>query len=103
MSYQRAVVNCRRCYHIMHDGQDISETSNLANIQEDTEAYEPRERAMQALEEEMDRVIENPEQNKDRFAGSPLSVIDFALAKCMNCQYKKPEIAEFFDSSDGSV
>jgi hypothetical protein len=86
MSYQRAVVNCRRCLSLGNKGFFNESYDSKIDRLRDEHLWEARNEAMKALED-----IEGlPEKEK-------------ALSACMNCQYKKAEIAEIFDPSDGSV
>jgi len=105
MSYQRAVVNCRICHALANS--EISANvirDSETDLQEDLEksgAREARERAMQALEEEMSRVASgNPDVLGLSDPAKHYAEGDMALLDCMHCEYKKPEIAERFDPED---
>ena len=101
MTYQRAVVNCRRCYALACQetkANVIRQDGELErNLVDKDSLWQARNEAMKALEQEM---------ISHSFFGTPqqsIQEIHKALTACMNCTYKKPEIAELFDSSDGSV
>jgi hypothetical protein len=92
MSYQRAVVNCRRCYGIAdYILRNYEKTVAKFQTLNNQELWVTRNEAMQALEDEFKRNTISS------------SNIRAALTACMNCEYKKAEIAELLDSSDGSV
>jgi hypothetical protein len=89
MSYQRAVVNCRRCY-------ELGSNQGISSRPVDSDLAKARNDAMQALEEEISRVRTLKDCSRVKNA-------DTALNACMHCDYKTPRIAEIFDPSDGSV
>jgi hypothetical protein len=97
MSFQRAVVNCRRCYS-RAEGRRNRADLPLTEEQKYSESvvrelrrtsYDFQNRAMQALEQ-IDTMSDcvSFEERRD------------ALWACMNCQYKQPEIAEIFCPSE---
>jgi len=102
MSYQRAVVNCKRCYDLAKDTariEGVTERNHSLCCAQDDSIFQARNEAMKALEAAMaDCLASHPDWSRTR-----IPKIEEALNKCMNCQYKKPEIAEIFDASDGSV
>jgi hypothetical protein len=106
MSYQRAVVNCKRCYAqaVERQGESISLSKDL--LSGEARAAEFRERAMQALEKEIDIQLTRYQVfiNGDKQSYlNELKTARIALTACMNCQYKKAEIAEIFHPSDERI
>jgi hypothetical protein len=92
MSYQRAVVNCRECH-------EVRIKYDVSNLQGRGYCHQARIQAMQALEVELD--VDS--------TGTKMSVEELqnmsrkALSVCMNCDYRKPEIAEIFASKEGGT
>ncbi len=96
MSYQRAVVNCKRCFGLgnkgfFNDSYD-SKTDRLVNVP----LWTARNEAMQSLELELDGDSTGTEFSTEELQRKSRR----ALTTCMNCQYKRPEIAEIFNLSD---
>ena len=106
MSYQRAVVNCRKCYEIASPHVGDRTFPNICEefIKSDLNLHQLRNDAMKALEDE----TTNPIAEKEKAymferADNLHSKIRGALTACMNCDYKKARIAEIFDPVDESV
>lgn len=106
MSYQRAVVNCRRCYELAapraSDRTFVNECRE--SLRKDLDVHFIRNEAMKALEGEAGNPIAEREKTYElERADSIRQMIRNALTACMNCDYKEARIAEIFDPSDGSV
>lgn len=115
MSYQRAVVNCRRCFEraesIKCDAGTYAErrviNEKIATKNLSKETYKERDQAMQALEEEMNRAqlslnlaITHSDNKGREVAKNSIKELSQALTACMNCKYEQAEIAEIFNPSD---
>ena len=109
MSYQNAVVNCRRCYSLARY-KISANTGRVAReidrgLNENNELFQARNQAMQALERtfvsDFDR--SDPENIITQNIMRQNFDVTRALDSCMNCLYNKPEIAEIFEPTDDSV
>jgi len=90
MTYQRAVVNCRRCYELAN----IScMQGDLARLQND-QLWTARNEAMESLGNEIDSFsrIDTAKANMKFLLA--LRALDI----CMNCEYKEPSIANFYSN-----
>lgn len=93
MTYQRAVVNCKRCYELANLFEHDSEVKRLRN----ETLWIARNEAMKALEETFNVNVspgkyDLPAKNSmERNAD-----VSQALDACINCDFKKSNIAEIF-------
>ena len=98
MSYQRAVINCRRCYALSKMTLEDSNTreTNMSNLIRNSSIHNSRDQALQALEGEMET-----HSYSTPYATNQLTELcRKALTACIGCKYKQAEIAEIFDSSE---
>jgi hypothetical protein len=106
MSYQRAVVNCRKCYELASPRANDRAFPNASeeSLRRDLNLHNIRDRAIKALEDEARSPIADKEKTYVFERADCLREnIRRALTACMNCDYKEARIAEIFDPSDGSV
>lgn len=107
MSYQRAVMNCRRCYELASTsvnksekllGLTFDELERLAAYQKGLNAWQARNEAMKALEQAEKDIVIAPEGGK-AYIVKKIDVLD----ACMNCTYKRPAIIDAFWQGNSEV
>ncbi len=84
MSYQRAIINCQRCYDSVDYGVKFGRS------QPSDKVHELRNDAMESLESVLSRISEN----------DPVEVVEScttALTECLNCKYVGPRIVEVLE------
>jgi len=89
MSYQRAIINCQRCYDSVDSGVKFGKS------QPSDKVHELRNNAMESLEGVLSRVYDY----------DPVGVIDSctkALTECLNCEYSGPKIVEVLEEYIGT-
>lgn len=80
MSWERARINCARCYNIASKSEAVNNKGFIPR-----EAHDSRNEAMEALES----CFSEP--------GIDNNQIKNALVECLNCDYRSPKICDFYD------
>jgi hypothetical protein len=80
-------------------GHEVRIKYDVSNLQGRGYCHQARNQAMQALEQEL--MIPNPHEIP--YIEDLQKKAREALSVCMNCEYRKPEIAEIFASSKGGA
>src|SRR3989338_2937884 len=104
MSFERAYVNCNRCYQsaLDHDILENIPTGDKNPLKASfvlsagyDQIYSARNEAMRALEEEnraySDKNVKTQEEEEEEEA------VLTALGMCMTCHYERPRIANHID------
>ncbi|MBT3395273.1 hypothetical protein HOA59_00620 [archaeon] len=84
MSYQRAIINCQRCYDSVSGGVKFGLSKPTDMV------HELRNNAMESLEGVLSRISDN----------DPVEVVEScttALTECLNCEYISPRIVEVLE------
>ncbi len=88
MSFQRAYVNCERCYelakYILSDSNDTKDEDSKNNLLNSDPLYIARNEAMKALESFGENVL---------FADNVIECLD----ACVACNFSKPAIKDSID------
>jgi len=97
MPKQRAIINCEKCLEVISK-------SDLNKMVLNTEAHEARNKAMKSLEHIQDQEILANKQDNFGFSTDEIvpstkkyTEAETALNICLNCNYQKPSIKEFYD------
>jgi len=104
MSYQRAIINCKRCYVIAkQELSNLPKRSKSKKIKEilngNDQLFAARDGAMQSIEQEIDYLNKCMTNFKYGDYYQLERCRDYArkaLELCKGCDYKKPKIAEHF-------
>jgi hypothetical protein len=99
MSYQRAVTNCRMCYHLAlnYIGDNVRKNPEemKKRMFNDMNIHNVRNEAMSALEQDL-RVDVSPSH-----PNLGVSATLQALTACMNCHHELPAISAIYSEKEG--